>query len=739
VATFYSLARPTLSTSNVTTYTTAATLYIANAPAAAGSATITNPYALYVAAGNSLFAGNLLFTDNTYDIGASGATRPRNFYLAGIGNIGGNLLVKTATSRANITTDANLVSENGLGILATSTTYGQSSQYIRFFNSAAGYAGSISQTASGEIGMYSGGNLTLGVNTSTNAGIFTATTLNLFSAGINTWGNNYKALDLAGSFVAANGPNTIIIGTGTYIDSSNTLYTVASTAVSSYSQSVGGHQWSSAAGGSIGAPAALTQKMYLNPNGNFYLGNISAALATANILTGGAGGGVQLIRNASGNPTSGQSLGSYAFKGVDSANSNAAAEAAIEAFAAENHTGSTAATSLVFFTKPSGTGPGSSPVQAGMFTSSGLFGVGLTPTANNYFIQSYGGVRAGTSVLAQGTLSSYTGYGFFMSWESTYGRLEAYDYGGSGYQNIGISPNGGSVGVGMVGTSTYGKLSVNGNIAQYGSVASGAELGRIAWFNTATGYDVASIRTIIGAGQVNRGELSFYTNNGASQLLAMYIDRNQFVGVGNVPAYLLDVNNNSTAGVAFAVRASGITSSQVNIGVGVLTAGRPFIGTNTSSNPLEVGTRDVTDLVFVTNSSERFRIDTSGNQTQTGTVRSQAGVVTTSQLFDINASTNRRVQVVLNNYTWTKFRIYGLRTNSGNSVCYWEGVLNNNFNTSYTNTIVAVNGSGGTITLTVSSSSSGVWDFDFNNTGSGASGYFVKEDPGYGTVTVTTY
>ena len=81
VATFYSLARPTLSTSNVTTYTTAATLYIANSPAAGGSATITNPYALYVAAGNSLLAGNLLFTDNTYDIGASGATRPRTLYL----------------------------------------------------------------------------------------------------------------------------------------------------------------------------------------------------------------------------------------------------------------------------------------------------------------------------------------------------------------------------------------------------------------------------------------------------------------------------------------------------------------------------------------------------------------------------------------------------------------------------------------------------------------------------------
>lgn len=114
VAAFYGFAQPTLSTSNVTTYTTAATLYIANAPAAGGSATITNPYALYVASGASYFGGavtyagginfngnvtvgdssadtltinstitsNLIFTDNTYDIGASGATRPRNLYLS---------------------------------------------------------------------------------------------------------------------------------------------------------------------------------------------------------------------------------------------------------------------------------------------------------------------------------------------------------------------------------------------------------------------------------------------------------------------------------------------------------------------------------------------------------------------------------------------------------------------------------------------------------------------------------
>lgn len=107
VATFYSLAQPTLSTSNVTTYTNAATLYLANAPAAGGSATITNPYALYVAAGASYFGGNVTYGGNltvagnvlpsagsTYNIGASGTTW-NNFYINYIKPVGGAAYVTT--------------------------------------------------------------------------------------------------------------------------------------------------------------------------------------------------------------------------------------------------------------------------------------------------------------------------------------------------------------------------------------------------------------------------------------------------------------------------------------------------------------------------------------------------------------------------------------------------------------------------------------------------------------------
>ena len=42
---------------------------------------------------NGTIASNLIFTDNTYDIGATGATRPRNLFLAGNATIGGNIVL----------------------------------------------------------------------------------------------------------------------------------------------------------------------------------------------------------------------------------------------------------------------------------------------------------------------------------------------------------------------------------------------------------------------------------------------------------------------------------------------------------------------------------------------------------------------------------------------------------------------------------------------------------------------
>jgi hypothetical protein len=57
------IAQPTIANVAASTHTNASTLYIANAPAAGTNATLTNPWAVYVAAGKSFLGDDLTITD----------------------------------------------------------------------------------------------------------------------------------------------------------------------------------------------------------------------------------------------------------------------------------------------------------------------------------------------------------------------------------------------------------------------------------------------------------------------------------------------------------------------------------------------------------------------------------------------------------------------------------------------------------------------------------------------------
>lgn len=134
-----------------------------------------------------------------------------------------------------------------------------------------------------------------------------------------------------------------------------------------------------------------TGRLFVDASGNIHLGGSTSALANLNIYgTSGQGGGIQINRNTSGSPTSGQSLGSVAFKGTASANNNTTGEALIEAVAAETFTGSTAATHLLFYTKPTGTGPGSSPQERCRIDSTGKLLVGTSSSSGSSLLQVQG-------------------------------------------------------------------------------------------------------------------------------------------------------------------------------------------------------------------------------------------------------------------------------------------------------------------------------------------------------------
>ena len=90
-------------------------------------------------------------------------------------------------------------------------------------------------------------------------------------------------------------------------------------------------------------------------------------------------------------------------------------------------------------------------------------------------------------------------------------------------------------------TSTTSKLTVSGDIALHNSVASGAETNNILFKNSI--YEIAQIKAIVGAGQLNRGELAFNVDNGGGMGTAMYINRLRQIGIGtNSPSGKLHVS-----------------------------------------------------------------------------------------------------------------------------------------------------------------------------------------------------
>jgi hypothetical protein len=97
------LAQPTIAATNsVVTTTTAATLYIAGAPANGTNMTVTNPWALYVNAGNTYQGGNVSVVGNVTggNVSAVGNITGGNISTAGILSGANNLIINAPSPAA---------------------------------------------------------------------------------------------------------------------------------------------------------------------------------------------------------------------------------------------------------------------------------------------------------------------------------------------------------------------------------------------------------------------------------------------------------------------------------------------------------------------------------------------------------------------------------------------------------------------------------------------------------------
>jgi hypothetical protein len=139
---------------------------------------------------NATITSNLIFTDNSYDIGATGATRPRSLFLSQNATLGGNLQVDGNTTIGNADTDTitvggSFVTGTALRTAKTATNTLSLAAYdvdgTAYTNLITLTAGNTPSLALTSIGTGSIDNMTIGGSTAA-AGTFT----NLTASGLTT-------------------------------------------------------------------------------------------------------------------------------------------------------------------------------------------------------------------------------------------------------------------------------------------------------------------------------------------------------------------------------------------------------------------------------------------------------------------------------------------------------------------------------------------------------------------------
>ena len=281
------IAQQTIASLNTSvTYSNAASLYIANAPTAGTNVTITNPYAIQVASGNTLLGGNLAVnggtlssTSSTFTLLNTGVGTLNALGAATAINYGGTSTTSYAftgsTSGSSFTVGGAAASGNSLAINSTTggtvaITTPVTTGTATIFGSVTGAINMGGASTTLKIGQTGDSTLTIAGASSatinTTAGVVTANVFNTTA----TIGNLFGAATAVA--ISSNATGTLTFGNAVSAGSTNTIKINANGGTAAFD-----------------APSAGTATIFSSPTGLVTLGS-----GTTTVTIGGSGANVTI-------------------------------------------------------------------------------------------------------------------------------------------------------------------------------------------------------------------------------------------------------------------------------------------------------------------------------------------------------------------------------------------------------------------------------------------------------------